>query len=663
MQLLEEVRALGRQKIRVGTTEIEARIDHALKEANLSSAERLELGSYQHLFSGALGECILQFLRLAQTEPEASELALERALATLNRLSDQEGTGEDGYFEHVELARIRDSAASVLNSMFPEHSESPTYLLLVERVNGSAHLDLLLADPRCTIVARKAIQSTIINRLVGRLRYTGSFRDTVEAWKTLLRYSRQKQGLDPIDKLHGSIAIEQKALGLCADPAPAVKAMGERLVGIMSREPQLHPGAILLEQLANRTSPKTIMAASRFARDSMLYTTVFKGCENVKLDALSAIMRAIETAPSARTEALASELLNASSRLKAFWTDDAFRDQQIALVHGFVTSKPTTMIGNLVHARSAFARGDIEEFERIMSRMKKLPVEPGKSVGYTTYRPLGVGSDIPMGPAPQPITLLRKPPQIPKGVTLVACADMGFFRTYAVTVVRSLRQLSPDAPIHFHIVASGPETSEALALIAGDDHTSLSCEASTIAEPYYYAMCRFVQAAALLRLLKREIAIVDIDIGVTSDPVLAITQADRPYDVMMRVLDRVRLYDHNRSSSIYYDYPRLDPWSSIPAGYLFLRNSPGGLDGAGLIARTASSFIAEHQASPAGKWWIDQNLLFHCYAALQRDLPHVSVGNIADIGMPYDYARPKAPALQSGIGRHPMMQLVSRSQT
>lgn len=199
-------------------------------------------------------------------------------------------------------------------------------------------------------------------------------------------------------------------------------------------------------------------------------------------------------------------------------------------------------------------------------------------------------------PAPT-ITLNKAAPR--DLVFLIGCDD-GYFNRFSSSFLGTLYETNDNITVHFHIIGDESSIREQRALLAKTlrkDRKNL-IEFSFEAKPAhgnktYYALSRFVIASQIMKHYQSDLIIGDIDAAVIGDLHL----------VKSHVGDSDVGVDKSSDPEAFRKFP----WNSISGCYLYIRNTPKGLD----YARAISLLMLETFNPNSPKtWWLDQSVLY-----------------------------------------------------
>lgn len=199
---------------------------------------------------------------------------------------------------------------------------------------------------------------------------------------------------------------------------------------------------------------------------------------------------------------------------------------------------------------------------------------------------------------PAPVITLNK--AAPRDLVFLIGCDDGYFNRFSSSFLGTLYETNDNITVHFHII--GDESSirvqrDLLASTLRKDR-KISIEFSFEAKPAhgnktYYALSRFVIASQIMNHYQCDLIIGDIDAAVIGDLHL----------VKSHVGDSDVGVDKNSDPEAFRKFP----WNAISGCYLYIRNTPKGLD----YARVISLLMLEtfNPSSPK-TWWLDQSVLY-----------------------------------------------------
>ncbi|KQQ73768.1 hypothetical protein ASF70_08170 [Rhizobium sp. Leaf321] len=586
-----------------------------------SQADLNEVRAYLLLVQGRSDDGFLALLKVAHRYPDRTSFALKSARKA-------GFSGGD-----------RAEAVALIRALATHHIDNGDYIDLLFSLLPDESVSIaksLNASPS-TISELRALQ---IEKATIHLHLNGGFREAVNLWKIIPRdISFREKGRIQEAVLEAIVAVEQVHFVLSNGHSEAKKALGLRLSNYLRSNKK---NVELVEIL---TAPDRL----NLCRARGLLNAVFEDDEMLKAAGAEVIFSLASEATGTRRDNLTSSFLNQCAKLAGFWTNDEFRSEATSRALGLIRDRPQTYVTELIRARVDFTTGSLSQYESHIDALRSLSSAEGKPSGASTYM---LDSDRKQAPLvlSEIISLVSRNTAVDEPVT-VACADIRFFRIYGPRFAESLAELSGENPVHLHIICDESDVDEVLEFSKAHSNVSLSYEKLSINSPFYFATCRFAQLDRLAELLDRDIVVIDIDVQVTTSPQISVAKAGRP-GVMFRCNDSIRKFDHQRSGMLSYDYPRLDPWATIPANYIYISRTEHGVQAAKIISDVALNAL-EAFGSNTGNWLIDQNVLFKAWNFIRWETD-ITVENVAEYGLPYRWHRPESPELRTGVGIHPV---------
>lgn len=538
-------------------------------------------------------------------------------------------------------------------ALAPALADVPEYMDLVAQASGLAGINQLDAAGLLPPEARAAARRRRLSAAARTLR-TGdplaSTRKYIEAVRASGLIASSAEDDLPV-LLEASLALGSRIVALRESGRPELAEAASALKKEIAAAGILTPSDLVDRAFAPATRGAKAALAWHLTKTRTIFTTVYDGDEHVKGTIVESLVGDTERSSDNLRAFKALSSLTSAARTVRFWSEPPYRaaicDRLLAATQGLDNATVP-----LLEARIAFALGNLARFESAIARANAC-AELTVDRPHHTY----IAVDAQIGGQP-----LRPPPireVVPRSdrasrAIAVACADINYFRKWVRPFASTHAKVSQGTMPHVHVMAEAAHESEIRAVAAELPGLSVSIEAPAIRAPYYYATNRFLQLENLGTIIGRPIVMVDIDVGFQADVNEPLEMLGTLPDAMFRTNDRVRIFDHAQTYQLAYDFPRLDPWSLVPAGYLYCSQSAAGRRIARVVAEQAGIFLAHFSASGRSNWWIDQNLLFRALVQIRRELPDADVRNIADFGLPYHWRRPEGESLRETRGPHPI---------
>lgn len=545
----------------------------------------------------------------------------------------------------------RTLAADVI-ALAPRLAAQPAYIDLVILTSGVVGLErldaegLLPASTQEIMRRRRLAEAAKLLAKSDPIESTGNYLEAII--KTGLMPSRSPGDFAAL--MEASIALSSRLMALKGSNEPALTQACERFSTEAVKHGVFTPQNILDRFFKEADTTRKEKLARRLSGARSIFTDAYFGDEAVKAKLLEALINEACSAPAPVRSVRLLNSLTAASRTGAFWKDRAYR---ATLCSRLLDALPNIADVNAatLRARTSFAVGDLEAYEKAIV-INKAFEEDSPDAGYRTY--LDIDATIGVEPlrAPEVRELVSRSRHSDRAVA-VACADIKYFRRWARAFATTHERVSGEMP-HIHVMADAAYEAEISALAAQLPGLSVSIEEPAIRAPYYYATNRFLQLERLSTVVDQPIVVVDIDVVFISDVNDPLERHQIDPDAMFRINDRIRIFDHVQTHQLAYDYPRLDAWATVPAGYLYCSTSATGRRIARIVAEQAGVFLALNRNSGKSNWWIDQNLTFRALAHIRRELPRADIKNIADYGLPYGWRRPEGTELRQSSGEHPI---------
>ena len=195
-----------------------------------------------------------------------------------------------------------------------------------------------------------------------------------------------------------------------------------------------------------------------------------------------------------------------------------------------------------------------------------------------------------------PPVLTPLPPRAdPRGTLYLSCNAM-YFHAFALPMIISLHERSPETSLHMHIMdidAAGTEQAAAVLKKLGGDKFSLSVErpgldGNTIPGRCYYHAIRFIRLYDLLRELKSPLWLMDVDAVVNRD-------LGEMFDMMK-----------GSDASMRIRPGRLEPWNQFNACVVGANPTPTSL----AYFRSIAAYTAYFYHRDRLRWGIDQLAMY-----------------------------------------------------
>lgn len=453
--------------------------------------------------------------------------------------------------------------------------------------------------------------------------------------------------------MDASIKISSRLYAMLNSDDENVREAGSKLRAIVESKKIPSPDVIYTRMTAGKDLSSRLRPARQLNKVKSVFSTVYDQHAVIKDDIVQSLVEgALRSSTNIRSTGLLSAITNASRTVR-FWEDSDHRadlcNRALNGIEGLKDEKAT-----LLRARLAMACGDLHEYERQIAVLKEMDLRSEEG-GYLTYINLKADEHPATIEPPEVVELVPRSSRDQARAIAAACADMGYFRRYARAFVTSHRNVATGVMPHIHVMASPEDRDELVRFASAFPGLSISTEIPAINAPFYYATNRFLQIENITRVVGQPVVLVDIDVAFMADVHEPLEKHGIAPDIMFRINDKVRIFDHSNTRQLSFDYPRLDAWGIVPAGYLYAAPTRTGLLAAHLVAEEAGRFLGKYQATGRTNWWIDQNVLFKALYRVRTELPGADVKNVADYGLPYGWRRPEGSRLRKPMGHHPML--------
>ncbi len=334
-------------------------------------------------------------------------------------------------------------------------------------------------------------------------------------------------------------------------------------------------------------------------------------------------------------------VLNLLPSCERFWCDHGFRRSQasrmVALLNRMNHAETDAFLGLFAFmaedhdaARDAFAR---------LSKAVPAPIGPSTYFDSRDVPPLANPGSVSTG-TPDPLlvtTLQDRAGSVEQAMTLVISANGAYLERFGPTYARKLAPHAHGTGLHVHLVgdpAAHDATLELMRAALAGTRLTMTSEPLTVAEPYYFALARFLRLAELRRLLPGTMLVTDIDLGWPESPFDFSRRMMHEADVGLSLRGRVRLGTRLGLPGIVRLYPPTVPWHTVAAWAVALSATPEATAFADLVARVSHEALSRAMTTGAsGKWGIDQNVLLASYTHASRHMPEVT---FADLGFQTD---------------------------
>lgn len=184
-------------------------------------------------------------------------------------------------------------------------------------------------------------------------------------------------------------------------------------------------------------------------------------------------------------------------------------------------------------------------------------------------------------------------------VFLIGC-DTGYFKRFSSSFLGTLYETNKNLTVHFHIVGNEADIHEQRKKLASElrKDRRITIEYSFEKLPAhesktYFALSRFIIANQIINHYKCDLIIGDIDAAVIGDVHL--------------VKAHVGSGDVGADINLNPDSFRKFPWNAISGCYLYISNTPRGIE----YAKSMSHLMLDIFDPESPKtWWLDQSLLY-----------------------------------------------------
>jgi hypothetical protein len=207
-------------------------------------------------------------------------------------------------------------------------------------------------------------------------------------------------------------------------------------------------------------------------------------------------------------------------------------------------------------------------------------------------------------------------------IIYLACNYL-YFENFAMPMIRSLADRSPDAQLHVHIMDASEDDLKKLGKFCDNtplkiavtvEQPGIDKENNKAARAYYHAV-RFIRFYQHLKQYDRTLWLMDVDALFNRDP-RALFETLGGNDVAFRIRPG-----------------RIEPWNQFNACIVGATSKPGSLRYFKLIA----AYIAHFHQQKKLRWGIDQLAMYGVYEFLRDEKAAPALSLLGDRAIDYDY--------------------------
>ena len=312
-------------------------------------------------------------------------------------------------------------------------------------------------------------------------------------------------------------------------------------------------------------------------------------------------------------------------------------------------ANPDKLQPRLVHGNAKFAVRDRHAAEALWQPETQVG-NVGENVRFSPafYDELKTFSDEDLVRGLPPLLTLLQPRPDPNGTLYLSCNAM-YFHAFALPMIISLRERSPQTSLHMHIMdidAAGADNAANILKKLGGDKFSLSVErpgldGNTMPGRCYYHAIRFIRFYNLLRELNTPLWLMDVDAVVNRD-------LGEMFDMMKGADAAMRIRPG-----------RLEPWSQFNACVVGANPTPASFNYFRAIAAYTAYF---HQRNNV-RWGIDQLAMYGVFEDM-RDRGQAPVLTLlGEREVDYDYRDDGFIWCNSGIPKFKHLQRIASGAT